>query len=366
MKKHISLLLVLFLFSACETQIGTAIGTAITNVVTGKAFGSGGDDAYAEIKAQNDLHPYNPNLDNCKVPDKSSLLPILSKIKDKMCTCQSWGSCDAKSCGCNILCPNNFSILNRSGTAKAESEENSLSFTNGDSAFSRNDSNYSGYCWGHAVVTQRFNRLAKFNGSLPKSFQGKDKEEQRISYYKSIIKKVNDNQPVDIFGFNNLREFSSDPEVKELLQESVKNNWAENAMSTQGLKMVTSSEPQGAEYYNKLFDDVEYRLNNFQQPTIVFNQEGNAPYSHAVLVSGSGKNSNGERYLCLRDNNYYASGTINCKKKMIMRSNGSIYYEGWYSNVGKIVLAHNENANTVEQVKNLRDKCKSEKGCSAE
>lgn len=366
--KSLFLLLVVLIFStACDSQIGTAISTAATNIITGKAFFSGGDSAYEKLKSQNEINPYNSRLDGCQVPDKSSsLIPTISKIKDKMCTCQTWGTCDALSCNCKILCPNNFSILNRAGTAKDESEASSLSFTNGDQAFYNKDPNYAGYCWGHAVVTQRFNRLAKFDGESPKLYQGRENDEKRRDYYKSVIKKVNKNEPVDIVGYKNLNDFSSNPEVRELLQESVKDNWAENAMTVQGLKMIATSETQGTDYYNNLFDDIEYRLNNFQQPTIVFNEKGNAVYSHAVLVSSYGKNSKGERYLCLRDNNHVASETMNCRKKMILRQDGSIYYEGWHSEIGRVVLANSENSNTVEQVKNLRSKCLTDKNCSVE
>jgi hypothetical protein len=341
MKSLFLLLIVLILGTACESQIGTAISTAATNIITGKAFFSGGDSAYEKLKSENETNPFRIHSDGCQVPDKSSsLIPTISKIKDKMCTCQTWGTCDALSCSCKTLCPDNFSILNRAGTAKDESEASSLSFTNGDQAFYNKDPNYAGYCWGHAVVTQRFNRLAKFDSTSSKLFQGRENDEKRRDYYKSVIKKVNNNEPIDIAGYKNLNDFSSNPEVRELLQESVKDNWAENAMTVQGLKMIATSETQGTDFYNSLFDDIEYRLNNFQQPTIVFNEKGNAVYSHAVLVSSYGKNDKGERFLCLRDNNHVASETMNCRKKMILKNDGTIYYEGWYSQIGRVVLAN--------------------------
>lgn len=376
MKQYLSLIIIVFLFAGCESQIGTAIGTAIGNVVTGKAFGdSASDEAFEQYrkktnKAEASLNTVSSSADCGADPLASLTIELkssidMSKIKDNLCTCKTWGTCDASSCACGILCPDNFNILNRTGLALNETDENSLAFTNGDSDFYAKDKNYAGYCWGHAVVTQRFNRLAKFDDSSPKLYADENQDSERLAHYKDIIKRLNNNEPVDIPGYKNLKEFSRNPEIKTLLEESVKDNWAANAMTSQGLGIIKDSEPQGADYYNKLFDDIKFRLGNFQSPTIVFNQSGNAMMSHAVLVSGIGVEENGERYLCLRDNNYSASMTENCRQKLRLRSNGTCYYDGWYSSVGKIVLSQSENGNTVEQMKNLRSSCLGEKKCSS-
>lgn len=371
------------LVASCETQMGTAVVTALGNVVTGKAFsGSAGDTAYENYKKEAAANPTSSIAqDNnpaaiCKQSDVD-LFPLstsnadsLTKIKNNICTCQAWGTCDANSCACGVLCPDNFNILNRTGLALDESHENSLAFTNGDPMFYQTDPTYTGYCWGHAVITQRFNRLAKFDASVPKIFpEGELSEkglEERHEYYESIIEKISNNEPVDIQGFKNLNEFSKDPEIKMLLKEAVKHSWASNAMSFQGVSVVSTSEPQGSEYYNKLFDDIEYRLKNSQSPTIVFNKKGLSVMAHAVLVSGVGVEKNGERYLCIRDNNSYARETQNCGQKMRLRSDGTCYYDDWYSEIGVIKLSHAENSDTVEQMKNLRSKCQGDKNCGAE
>lgn len=381
MKKNLFLLLISILVSSCETQLGTAVVTAMENVVTGKAFsGSAADVAYENYKKEvsptpgisQDTNPIGSCTQNDidLFPLSTSNADSLTKIKNNMCSCQVWGTCDANSCACGVLCPDNFSILNRTGLALDESNENSMAFTNGDPMFYKTDPTYTGYCWGHAVITQRFNRLAKFDASAPKAFPDgelSEKElEQRHEYYESILKKISNNEPVDIPGFKNLNEFSKNLEIKKLLKELIKQNWATNAMSFQGLSVVATSEPQGSEYYNKLFDDIEYRLKNFQSPTIVFNRKGLSVMAHAVLVSGVGVEKNGERYLCIRDNNDHASETQNCGMKMRLKSDGTCYYDGWYSDIGVIKLSHAENGDTVEQMKNLRSKCQGDKNCSAE
>lgn len=377
MKKNLCLLLLLVIFSSCESQVGTAIGTAFTNLFTGKGFSSSSaDEMYNEYKEKdaNRLAPYDSSLEKCKdplealdmVPDKNANL--FSKIKDKLCSCKAWGTCDKASCSCEKLCPKSFDILDR-GQKNINSPENSLSFNNGDQAFYQQDSNYTGYCWGHALVTQRFNRLATFNSSYKKPFMGEGEESQRLRQYKFIIEKLDNNEPVEIMGFKNLQEFSSDPEVKDLLQESVKKNWAENAMSMQGLSMVTGSDSQGEEYYNKVFDDIEYRLKRHQEPAIVFNQVGDASTAHTVLVSDSGVDSaTGRRFICVRDNNFDAAKISNCQKKMYLGKDGQLEYDILPpliapKKVGKMKVSYSENSNAVEQIKNLQDHCMKSKDC---
>jgi hypothetical protein len=375
MKKIIPLLIMLLLFSSCESQIGTAIGAAFNNLVTGAGFSnSSSDQLYDQMKQDAIANPLTTTLDGSCVNPENALsvlgkpeLKNMSMIKDKLCTCQAWGNCDRLSCTCDSLCPKNFEILNRTENATNDSLENSLSFTNSDPQFYKDDSNYSGYCWGHALVTQRFNRLAKFESRLPKKFASDELSSERLREYKYIIKRINNNEPVDIPGFKNLNEFSSDPEVKGLLRDSVKENWAANAMSTQGLSMIASGEPQGADYYNKLFDDLEFRFDHHQSPAIVFNDKNQATDAHTVLVNGHGTTAEGLRYICIRDNNFVPEKSYDCKNKMILGKEGTISYGPWSPKaIGKVKLSFTENSNTVEQIKNLRTKCLGDKKCIAE
>lgn len=372
MKNKLALVILIFTFVACESQIGTAISTGLTNLLTGNAFSnSSSDELYQKMKEQSLLKSQNEDNTSPESCNNQSLNVIsnatgidFKNVKDNLCTCVAWGTCDKQSCSCDKLCPNNFSILNRSGHAMDESENNSLSFTNDDLEFYKRDSNYTGYCWGHAVVTQRFNRLAKFNPSEPKKFAKSDEYQQRHRELKYIIKKLNNNEPVDIPGYKNLKDFSSDPEVKELLLDNVKDEWARNAMSTQGLSIVASGKPESKEYYEDLFNDIEFRLKNNQSPAIVFNRRENSAFAHTVMVSGSGVTKDGTRYLCLRDNNYQQHNNMNCGSKMYLNSNGSVSYDRWApAEIGKVQLSYTENSNTLEQMENLKKRCQDDKDC---
>jgi hypothetical protein len=109
----------------------------------------------------------------------------------------------------------------------------------------------------------------------------------------------------------------------------------------------------------KFIEDVVKKIDNHQQPQIVFTQEGAKFMTHAVLVSHYIKNSKGETVLCLRDNHDSPTTNYKCNNKMYIASDGSIRYNSW-GDIGKVVVAHNENPDTVIQQKSLVEKCKGE------
>lgn len=368
------------IFSSCESQMGTAVRTAFRNVVSGDAFvSSSGDAAYKSLKDNYLQKPVNISLSTtCTQVD--TLGPILgidtqdlSAIKDNLCSCEAWGTCDSKSCRCETLCPKNFGIFKKVDPYGFDSEENTLAFSNGDNKFV-SESSYKGYCWGISLITQKFNRLATFS-SQPKKFEGLDLETNRLKEYKNIIARINNNEPVTIPGFQSLYDFSSDPEVKNLLEDSAKEEWAKNAMTTQGLGMISSVATPEKKEMESMFDDLEFRLKNNMSPAIVYNTKKSRADAHVLLVSGVGKDPNtNERHLCLRDNNYQADMSMDCKIRMVLKADGRVIRQRVYPNdaqwmieteeVGKVALTHSENPSVVEQVNNLHAKCIGEKNCS--
>lgn len=367
-----------FFLTGCETQIGTAIKHAGMNLINGNVFKHAfTSSAYEELKEQTkkDRTADTTDIMTCTEAPQIEVLPFntlsnLEQIKDQMCSCKAWGSCDNSSCSCESLCPNNFEILNRS-TALSDDPRDSLSFINTAEGYnSVGDSSYQGYCWGHAVLTQRFNRLATFNPNKPSPYEGIEHEDKRIEEYKKIIEKLNNNEPVDIDGFADLREFSSHPEVETLLKDSVKSIWGENAMSIQGMKMVSGSSPMEKTDFQKMISDVEERLSNHQAPSIVFNEVDNAKNSHVTIISGVKTNPDGTKELCIRDNNFHAYYVADCQATIKQDPDGSINYHlpkvGRIKKmpIGKATIVHNEDSDVVAQVRNLQKKCALEKGCS--
>lgn len=384
MKKNLLLLSMVLLFSSCESQLGSAISGIFSNLTSGDAVvDSSGDKAYNEMKKKYLEKPVNNSVSpTCNsleglVPINGSDSKNMSSIKDKLCTCVAWGSCDSKSCSCDNLCPSDFGIFKKMSQKDQEAEANTLAFTNTNNKFS-DGLTYKGYCWGISLVTQRFNRMATFAPESNKKFQEPGQENARINEYKNIIARLNNNEAVTIPGFKNLFEFSSDPEVKSLIEDSVKEQWSQSAMTTQGLASVSDTTTPPASEMNKLFDDVEFKLKNNLSPALVYNPKDARTESHVLLASGSGVNpETKERYLCLRDNNFRALNSMDCNIKMILKKDGSVVRQFGDPKLinsrtkkpdppivlGKIALAHTDNSNTMEQMSNLHAKCAGEKDC---
>lgn len=382
MKRNLLLLSLLVFFSACESQMGTVVSSGISNIFTNSKFDiNSSNEAYKVMKASSinnakmDAGPTSGcvSVDDL-IPLKSGDNENMSKIKDKLCTCVAWGTCDAKSCSCDNLCPKDFKIIKKLA-APSDAVENTLSFTNKINKFAEKDSTYKGYCWGISLLSERFHRLAEYEPTSPKKFQGAGQDSQRIAEYKKIIAQLNNNEPVTIPGFKSLRDFSSDPEVKDLLQDSVKELWAQNALSSQGVGSITSTQTPSKTEFNQLADDIEFRLKHNMSPAIVYNDKNDRMDAHVLLVSATGVLPSGERYLCLNDNAYVQANVQNCNIKMIMQNDGKIIRK--YGNadvrkdgtkieqmtVGKVSMTHSENTNLMEQVSNLQSKCAGQKGC---
>lgn len=383
MKRNLLLLSLLVFFSACESQMGTVVSSGISNMFTSSKFDiNSSNEAYKVMKANSintaKMDASSPTSGcvnvNDLIPLNSSDSKNMSKIKDKLCTCVAWGTCDSKSCSCDNLCPKDFKIIKKLA-APSDAEENTLSFTNKINKFAEKDSSYKGYCWGISLLSERFHRLAEYEPNAPKKFQGAGQDSQRIAEYKRIIAQINNNEPVTIPGFKSLRDFSTDPEVKDLLQDSVKALWAENALSSQGIGSITSTQSPSKTEFNQLADDIDFRLKNNMSPAIVYNDKNDRTDAHVLLVSATGTFPSGERYLCLNDNAYLQKNVQNCNIKMIMKSDGTLirkYGEAdkrqdgtpiQHLQVGKVQMTHSENTNLMEQVSNLQAKCAGQKGC---
>ena len=201
------------------------------------------------------LNSSSPSASACKTPlstiiDPTNTQAILA-VKNMICSCAPWGTCEAKSCECSTLCPDDFSIFAGEYSNNIRLPENNLSFNNNSKALYNNKEPSDGYCWGLSLVTQKFGKLAKFLPNSPKPFNTEGEERKRSAHYKEIIKNLINNKPVDISGFKNLAEFSADPEILDVLFKISKDEWAQNAMSMQGLRIVASSRPQSPKQTRK-------------------------------------------------------------------------------------------------------------------
>jgi hypothetical protein len=332
---------------------------------------------------------------------------LSNKVRDLACSCYSWGTCSKDVCSCDILCPFGMDIFDRGVLRHDNVSENSLAFTNNgagvgtyghvthtpvapapipfvskeeyDRLIKEREENskkpkvkekrekislkpkdlfgYQGFCWGHANLTQKFNRLAFFQKASPKRFQ--DNPAMRSKHYREVINKIANNEPVEIEGYTSLNEFSADPEIQEYMVKKVGDLWKKNAASFQALKSLFSSKtpmsPQDT------ISDLTTRIQNHQQPQLLFKYEGGG--SHVVLVNNIATTEDGGKIICLRDNNYLpAEGS--CSSGIIVNQQGAFYNTpGGAKKIKTFQVAHNENSEVVEQQKNLSEKCSKEKNC---
>ena len=299
---------------------------------------------------------------------------IMNQTRELVCSCKPWGSCFKNTCSCSTLCPNNFDIFKKhpyeESTADLSTLENSLSFRNAESMELSTIEGTNGYCWGHASITSKFNRLGFFDDSdtemkdnLDKA-PGSSERDQAIRYYKEVIDDIVDNKVRNIPGFKNLYEFSSHPELETYLSDKVAKSWANRAMSVQGLSTALRDKPMSMEDSKDFFNDVKEKLDDNQQPQIVFTKSDSKFTTHAVLVSDYILEDD-KMTLCLRDNNNPPYLNQDCRSKMYISYTGAVIYNQW-GEIGRAEVAHNDNPDALEQFDALREHCLETKFCSAQ
>jgi hypothetical protein len=362
-----SILFLLFILApSCQDQAGVLIGGVFKNLFNGNLFaGSATDSAYDQLEKKTELDETSTKPDCVtKVENifSTETSNSISAIKDQLCTCKTWGSCDKDSCPCTKLCPNNFDILNRGPQSTGSRVEDQFSFNN--SSIGQNYSNYQGFCWGFASLTQKFNRLANFKLLQAVPDDVKNNRFRKADFYKDIIAKIKRNEVVDIPGYRSLKEFSADPMIQDLLVPEIEDTWQTNAASWQGLQSVREGKKMSNSEYNQFFDDIEDQIANHQTPKVLFNHAGQSGWAHVVQVQSVYKDTNGKRFLCVWDNSYPLEKSANCGKKMELSPQGELTYN--YAKVGTIQLPHDEKSETVAQVTNLNQHCRIKYQCSNE
>ncbi|ATH08340.1 hypothetical protein BIY24_10385 [Halobacteriovorax marinus] len=373
------ILMTIILMSSCDQNV-IGVGHALKNLVTTpyKAIDNHlSNKAYEEVAKSSKEKKSLPT--ECWVerksvlPEMQSLQDITDAVRGNVCSCVPWGTCTTAECPCSRMCPEGVDIFKRPGmqsTADFTTKENSLSFINGGGGGSIEATQ--GFCWGHASVTSKFNRLAFFDkDAKPKYdlFAASEEEQYKaMDYYKELVDDVIDNKPTKIPGIENLMQLSSIPGLEEYIADKVAHEWGKRAMSTSGLSIALKSGAMNRTDSLEFFEAVKNKIDQNQQPQIVFTKRGSAMYTHAVLVSHYIQNPDGSASLCIRDNNRSRgslSDAKNCSDKMDINRDGSISYSAWgWGNLGGTEVAFNENPDALVQIENLKEHCDKEKGCN--
>ncbi len=309
----------------------------------------------------------------------NQLEDLSQNTRDLVCSCKPWGDCEKGLCSCKKLCPDNFEIFKKppfeNNIRELTSYSHSLSFRNSGAMKASSIRGTSGYCWGHASVTSKFNRLAFFDpsdDSLKRQLESAPDSLQRkyaIQEYKKIVDAIVDNKVKTIPGFSNLYELSRHPDLQTYIADKVAKSWANRAMSLQGMFTALKDSPMKRDESEALFQEVQNKIDTNQQPQIVFTDKDEKFKTHAVLVSHI-EESDGMKKLCIRDNNESPFRNEFCENYMYISEEGSIVYNDdlnpsnrYWGELGSVKLAHNDDSDAIEQFHSLREHCADQKDC---
>lgn len=294
------------------------------NMITGNTYDSYVEETDGKKQESTDIKVSTDCL--YKVGDKmitqdafDGLSDDLKKVAEKVCSCNSWGDCPpSETCSCETLCPDDLTIFDHPDNKSFESSaDNCLAFRNDpyEDAYSENTMT-AGYCWGHASMTSKFNRLGFFRPTqkVPcveeKTCEVGD--EKWLSFYEKVIYDIKHNIPREIPGFPNLRSFSSThPSLELALGNSVANEWGEKSMTRQGVGQILSGgQSMSAKKINKLFSRVvtneRFKLNT----QLLFSPKDQGMSAHVVLATKA-YIENGIRIICIRDSNTKVNQSLN-------------------------------------------------------
>lgn len=127
-------------------------------------------------------------------------------------------------------------------------------------------------------------------------------------------------------------------------------------MSISGLSIALQSGKITTAEYQNFIDQVDERISIGQSPQVVFTARDSKFYTHTLLVHEV-KEINGQKVLCMRDNNYSPYSNSNCRNKMSLRNRELVYNS---MRMERIEVASNENSDTINQLHSLVDHCKNE------
>lgn len=261
-------------------------------------------------------------------------------------------------------CDKSLEVLYLNKDQSVPTKENSLNFRNHADVYQFK--NPFGYCWGHAKVTQKMNRLAIFRPELKSPFKENSKKWKK--YFRKKIKRLTKYNEAQIFPeFKNLYEMSNHPYLQKQLANAVQNSWAKLAVNAKGLKTGLKKE-NTLEEKLKLFNQIKTRIERNQHPLVNMHYLGeNFMETHIVVLwKYEGEIEEGIHKFCARDNNAEYDLNLNCSNYMLIQTTSSspiLYHQRKYADIEGIsfkvgvMLSYNEDVDAVEQVESLHKLC---------
>lgn len=234
---------------------------------------------------------------------------------------------------CEELCPDNLHVLkNQRQKMLADRGENLLSFLNEKTDFANHIQRTVGYCWGHTTVTRTFNYLAYFDADEQiEKAPSRDNLKKWESFYRKKIRKIMNMKAQIIPGFKNLREFSADPKIQDMLKDKVVWGWADKTLRLRSLKVFTSGQKglMNKEEVLSFVEQLESKLNVNHTPKIFFTNLKKPGFIHIVSANDVVRSEN-EIKICILDNHQYEEELKDCGVSVTYNlTEGSLYYHGW-------------------------------------
>lgn len=283
--------------------------------------------------------------------------------------CTPWS--ENPSCGCELVCPSDYRILNSPFyQGKNISEENEFSFRNDPDEFLNTKYKMTqGYCWGHAVGTQRFNRLAVFGAEGDvRNKKGRKLSKGSAEYEKEIKKRIRSvfkNKVAEFPDFKNLKQLSSTPPYDVYIKNLVAKTWASEAINFENSGLILNAKPKFSKTFKNRLNDIIERSDKGLVTQLTISAKDFPGFIHTVLVqSYSRDEKTGVVTLCIQDSNTEIEENIICKNKLIFnpRFNGyQVKYNRWNviseGEIQNFKVGSNEDLDLSTQIKSLRRYC---------
>lgn len=314
-------------------------------------------DSYKDIKTLSTVDPAQVAI-QAKLASSVDTYDLYSlntsDIWSQAGACAPWSKPSA-NCSCEQVCPLSFSLFSIISNQLVTGPENSLFRLNHPQDDKKYwDGDNLGHCWGHAVFTQKMERLAIFAPNETAPFPEGSKKWK--AFYKKILRKIGRDEAQIIPGFKNILEMSSHPSLARAFLNRVSDEWSDNSMSLEGLFQTSFALPQTKKNNLKYIRNLRERLMNYQKPVVLMGMRFplfGAMQSHVNLVSRVYEDG-GNTIVCYENNNNSPSDNAKCARKDVYAVDGTLIEE-WY---GRKTIVHHENKDTAKQLRSLWKLCR--------
>lgn len=216
-----------------------------------------------------------------------------------------------------------------------------------------------GRCRGHAIVTQQFNMLARFNPQSEINDCGPQKMTAKCrSYYDEVIERITKkNKVAEIAGFESLAQFSSHPYIYKKLYAKVIGYSHKYYADPAHLEKETFSRK------SSVFQEIINRVKKRQQPYVGI--KGLGVSDHAILITGTRRVANQE-ILCVSDSNQRSFNPLTeepCENYIQMISGVPTYKtrKGAIKPLSKFNLYSDEDKRLESYVSAWQEECETQK-----